>query len=150
MSSFWDGLKDKAAWAAEQIGEKIDVATEAGKTEFEVLKVRRQADAIQDEIEGLYGQLGKRAYELWQSEKLDDSEAKGIGAEIHSKQEKIEELKAEVEQIRLEHEESLKKREEEAKIQAEEEDQRRQDKEEGIDGEAVWEDDGDDGTPPPP
>lgn len=151
MASFWDEIKDKAAWAAEQIGEKIDVATEAGKTEFEVLKVRRQADAIKDEIDQLHLQLGKRAYELWQDGKIEDGEAKGIGTEIQSKHEKITELEAEIERIRAEHEEGQKRREEDAELREQQAEQKRQDEEEGIDGEAVWEDDDrDDGTPPPP
>jgi len=150
-SSFWDDIKEKASWAAEQIGERLEEATEAGKTEFEALKLRRQIDTIEDEVNDLFRQLGRRAFELYEAEDLEDAECKGIGAEIQAKKDKATEIQEEIEKLREQFEENRKTREEEAARKAEVAAEKKQDEEEGIDGEAVWEDDdGDDGTPPPP
>lgn len=151
MAPFWEDIKEKATWAAEQLGEKLEEATEAGKTEFEVLKVRRQIDALEDEVMELYKQLGKRAFELFEDGRLDDAECKGIGDDIQGKKTKAEELGASIDALREKHEAFLRQREDESERKSRESDERRKDKEEGIDGEAVWEDDDrDDGTPPPP
>jgi DNA repair exonuclease SbcCD ATPase subunit len=142
--SFWDEVKEKAAWAAKEVGEKLEEATEAGKTEYNVLRVRRQVEHLEDEVGELMKKLGRRAFELFEAGSIDDEEAASISAEIQAKYEKKSELEEEIEKLRTEHEEFLKTKEAE-------EQERQQDKEDGIDGEAIWEDDDrDDGTPPPP
>ncbi len=149
--SFWEEVKEKAAWAAEQVGEKLEEATETGKTEFQALKVKRQIDHIEDEVGELFRRLGRRAYELWEDEKIEDSEVQGIGAEIRAKRDRVKELEAEIESIRLQLNEFKKEKQEVASQKAEEDAEKKKDEEEGIDGEALWEeDDRDDGTPPPP
>lgn len=148
--SIWDQLKDTASKAAGQLGEKISEAAETGKTEFEVLKVKRQISATEEEIDDLFRDLGRRTFELSQSGGLEDSESQGLASEIEAKKQAIEGFQAEIEKIREEADEVREERESERRSKSEEEDAKRRDEEEGIDGEAVWEDDDDDGTPPPP
>lgn len=150
--SFWDEMKEKASWAAEQVGETLSEVGERTGTEFNVLKVKRQISALEGEVEELYRKLGRRAYELAKDGGIDDAELSGLADEVSQKKEAIQGHEAEIEKMREESEAELKRRAEERDEREETERKAEAEKEETV-GEAVWEDDEgarDDGTPPPP
>lgn len=145
--SFWDEIKEKAAWAADQLNETFEEVKDRTSTEYEVYKVQRQIGSAEEEIDGLYQKLGRRAFELVQEGRLDDAESKGLSEELQSKKDAIAKLETEIEKLREQLEEERQKRKEAAEAGEAEE----VTEEDGDDGEAIWEDEArDDGTPPPP
>ncbi len=144
--SIWDELKTKAAWAAGAVGETLHEVKERTGTELAVLKAKRQIGQIDEEVEGLYTRMGKRAFELATQGSLTDPELRGLSEEIQAKKAKIAEVEAEIEKIRAEAEEERRRREEAGAKADPGETKKDADK---TDSQAVWED-GDEGTPPPP